>query len=76
MMKKYRRQCQEEQLRKSLGTALVRLLRRIVATPRLTNRYRPERHYMRGPGPKSLAQTHPGIADVGAGVAAPKRRGS
>jgi len=76
MMKKYRRQCQEEHLRKSLGTALVRFLRRIVAAPRLTNRYRPELHYMRGPGPKSLAQTRLRIAANGAGMAAPKTRGS
>ena len=61
---------------RSLGTALVRFLRRILAAPRLTNRYRPELHYMRGPGPKSLAQTRPGIADTGAGMAAPKTRGS
>ncbi len=39
-------------MRRSFATALVRFLRRFV--PRsLTNRYRPERHYMRGPGPKS-----------------------
>ena len=61
---------------RSLGTALVRFLRRILAAPRLTNRYRPERHYMRGPGPKSLALTRSGIADAGAGMAAPKTRGS
>jgi len=61
---------------RSLGTALVRFLRRMLAAPHLTNRYRPERHYMRGPGPKSLAQTRPGIADNGAGLAAPKTRGS
>jgi len=68
--------CQEEQLHKSLGTALVRFLRRILAAPRLTSRYRPELHYMRGPGPKSLAQTRPRIADNGAGMAAPKTHGS
>jgi hypothetical protein len=67
---------QEEQMPRSLGTALVRFLRRMLAAPHLTNRYRPERHYMRGPGPKSLAQTRPGIADTGAGLAAPKTRGS
>jgi len=38
--------------------------------------YRPELHYMRGPGPKSLAQTRSGIADNGAGMAAPKTRSS
>jgi hypothetical protein len=31
---------------------MVRLLRRILAS-RLIDRYRPELHYMRGPGPKS-----------------------
>jgi hypothetical protein len=67
---------QEEQLPKSFGTALVRFLRRIIAAPHLTNRYRPERHYMRGPGPKSLAQTRSPIAGNGAGMAAPKTRGS
>lgn len=35
-------------MRRSFGTALVQFLRRM-----LTNRYRPELHYMRGPGPKS-----------------------
>jgi hypothetical protein len=68
--------CQEEQLPRSFGTALVRFLRRIVAAPRLTNRYRPELHYMRGPGPKSLAQTRPRIAGSGDGTAAPKTRNS
>ena len=44
--------CEEEQMRRSFGTKIVRLLRRFV--PRnLTDRYRPELHYMRGPGPKS-----------------------
>ena len=38
-------------MRKSFATALARFLRRIMPT-RLTNRYRPELHYMRGPGPK------------------------
>jgi hypothetical protein len=45
----------EKQLRRFFGTAFARLLRR-VKTPRLADRYRPERHYMRGPGPKSLGQ--------------------
>ncbi len=40
---------------RSFGGALVRFLRRVVAT-RLTGRYRPELHYMRGPGPKSRGQ--------------------
>jgi hypothetical protein len=39
-------------MRRSFRTAFARFLRRIVPTP-LTNRYRPELHYMRGPGPKS-----------------------
>ena len=39
-------------MRQSFGAALVRWLRRLLPA-RLTNRYRPERHYMRGPGPKS-----------------------
>jgi hypothetical protein len=36
---------------------LVHFLRRIVNVPRLSGRYRPELHYMRGPGPKSLGRT-------------------
>ena len=39
-------------MRRSLATALVQWLRRMLPA-RLTNRYRPELHYMRGPGPKS-----------------------
>jgi len=39
-------------MRRSFGTALVQFLRRMLPA-RLTNRYRPELHYMRGPGPKS-----------------------
>jgi hypothetical protein len=42
-------------MRQSFGTALVQLLRRMLPA-RMTNRYRPERHYMRGPGPKSLGR--------------------
>ena len=42
-------------MRRSFRTAMVRWLRRFV--PRgLTNRYRPELHYMRGPGPKSRSR--------------------
>ena len=38
--------------------AFVQFLRRIIAATRLSNnRYRPERHYMRGPGPKSRARS-------------------
>ena len=39
-------------MRRSFGTALVQFLRRMLPAG-LTSRYRPERHYMRGPGPKS-----------------------
>ena len=39
-------------MRRSFGAALVQFLRRMLPV-RLTNRYRPELHYMRGPGPKS-----------------------
>lgn len=40
--------------------AFVQFLRRIQAATRLmTARYRPERHYMRGPGPKSRAKARP-----------------
>ncbi|MDO8399697.1 MAG: hypothetical protein Q7T45_17935 [Bradyrhizobium sp.] len=46
-------------MRQSFGAALARLLRRLVPL-RLTNRYRPERHYMRGPGPKSRGR-EPGV---------------
>jgi hypothetical protein len=41
-------------VQKSFKTNLVRFLRRVAA--RFTNRYRPEQHYMRGPGPKSLGK--------------------
>jgi hypothetical protein len=44
----------EEHVQRSFKTTLVQLLRRITA--RLGNRYRPEQHYMRGPGPKSLGK--------------------
>ena len=52
-------------MRRSFGAAFTRLLRRLVAGPRLTNRYRPELHYMRGPGPKSRAQMRPQIVADG-----------
>lgn len=39
-------------MRRSFGTAFARWLPRMVPA-RLTSRYRPELHYMRGPGPKS-----------------------
>jgi hypothetical protein len=41
-------------MQRSFKTTLIQLLRRITA--RFTNRYRPEQHYMRGPGPKSLGK--------------------
>jgi hypothetical protein len=56
-MKKRRQQRQEEKLHRSFGMAFLRLLRRFVAASYLSDRYRPELHYMRGPGPKSLAKT-------------------
>ena len=45
----------EKHVRRSLATTLVHFLRRIV-TAGFTDRYRPELHYMRGPGPKSRGQ--------------------
>lgn len=46
-------------MRRSFRAALVRWLRRLTPTG-LTDRYRPERHYMRGPGPKSRGR-EPGV---------------
>jgi hypothetical protein len=43
-----------EHLRRLFEVALAQFRRRLVNAPRLTGRYRPELHYMRGPGPKSL----------------------
>jgi hypothetical protein len=40
-----------------LGSGKRKVLRRFVAASYLSDRYRPELHYMRGPGPKSLAKT-------------------
>ena len=63
-------------MRRSFGTALARLLRRIFTT-RLTDRYRPELHYMRGPGPKSRGR-EPGVdgkgmaASLGTGGKSPR----
>lgn len=55
-------------MRRSFATALVQFLRRIVTT-RLTDRYRPELHYMRGPGPKSQGQDREvGVDDKGMAV--------
>jgi hypothetical protein len=44
-------------MRRSFRTTLVHILRRIAGELRLSNRYRPELYYMRGPGPKSRART-------------------
>jgi hypothetical protein len=44
-------------MRRSLKVTLAQILRRIAAELHLSNRYRPELHYMRGPGPKSRART-------------------
>jgi hypothetical protein len=44
-------------MRRSLKVTLAQILRRIAAELHLNNRYRPELHYMRGPGPKSRART-------------------
>ena len=57
MNMKTRQQRQEDKLRTLFGMAFARLLRRFVRAPRLSGRYRPELHYMRGPGPKSRAKT-------------------
>ena len=56
MNMKTHRQRQEDKLRRSFGMAFARLLRRILSAPYLSSRYRPEQHYMRGPGPKSRAK--------------------
>lgn len=55
-------------MRRSIRTALIQFLRRMVPA-RLTNRYRPERHYMRGPGPKSRVRGRQ-MAAGGEGMAA------
>jgi hypothetical protein len=52
-------------MRRSLRVTLAQSLRRIAAELHLSNRYRPELHYMRGPGPKSRARTGlPAAADA------------
>jgi hypothetical protein len=43
-------------MRRSLRTTLAHIFRRIAAELRLSNRYRPELYYMRGPGPKFRAR--------------------
>ena len=44
-------------MRRSIRVTIAQILRRIAAELRLSNRYRPELYYMRGPGPKSRART-------------------
>jgi len=44
-------------MRRSFRTTLAQILRRLAAELHLSNRYRPELYYMRGPGPKSRART-------------------
>ncbi len=39
------------------------LLRKILLGPGAQDKYRPERHYMRGPGPKSKARETVGQTD-------------
>jgi hypothetical protein len=69
-------QRQEDKLRRSFGMAFARFLRRIVRAARLSSRYRPELHYMRGPGPKSRAKTAPRMtADIEMSTAASQRNG-
>jgi hypothetical protein len=53
-------------VQRSFKTTLVQFLRRVAA--RFTNRYRPEQHYMRGPGPKSLGKKSLSIAANGGEV--------
>jgi len=60
-------------MRRSFRATLMHLLRRIAADLRLSNRYRPELYYMRGPGPKSRARTAL-PADADAEVAAAPAR--
>ena len=62
-------------MRRTFGTAFARFLRRLVTTPRLTDRYRPELHYMRGPGPKSRGQKRLQGAAKGQGIAASRGSG-
>ncbi|THD64554.1 MAG: hypothetical protein E7813_16545 [Bradyrhizobium sp.] len=49
--------------RRFFQTAFTQFWQRIVKAPRLAGRYRPELHYMRGPGPKSLGQKRLEIAN-------------
>jgi hypothetical protein len=53
-------------VQRSFKTTLVQFLRRVTA--RFTNRYRPEQHYMRGPGPKSLGKKPLSMAANGGDV--------
>jgi hypothetical protein len=61
-------------MRRSFRATLVQLLRRIAADLRLSNRYRPELYYMRGPGPKYRART--GLAVDAEAAAASRGRGA
>jgi hypothetical protein len=63
-------------MRRSFRTTLARILRRIAAELRLSNRYRPELYYMRGPGPKSLARTGLPIAADAKAPAASRGNGA
>ena len=56
-------------MRRSFAVALVQFLRRMLPA-RLTTRYRPERHYMRGPGPKSRGRE---LASLGNGGKSSRR---
>jgi hypothetical protein len=61
-------------MRRSFITTLAHLLRRIAAELHVSDRYRPELYYMRGPGPKSRART--GLAPDGNVPAASRGRGA
>jgi hypothetical protein len=50
---------QEKLLIRSFKTGFTRWLRRLAASLRWGDRYRPELHYMRGPGPKSQGRKAP-----------------
>ena len=63
-------------MRRSFRTTLARILRRIAAELSLSNRYRPELYYMRGPGPKSLARTELPMAADGKGSAVSRGNGA
>ena len=60
-------------MRRSFITTLAHLLRRIAAELHVSDRYRPELYYMRGPGPKSRART--GLTPDGKATAATRGNG-